>query len=190
MNKNNFNYTSQYWSVVRQDTEYQTPIFSLLKRKSRLPEENLEGDFYIIDAPDWTNIIAITEDQQVILVEQFRHGIQKATLEIPGGAIDGDEEPMNAAKRELLEETGYSSEDWIKLGEVSSNSAILSNYTHLYLARNCQLQQEQNLDEHELIELHTYPLDEFLNMVRKGVIHHSIVVAAVAHLLLNPELME
>lgn len=151
----------------------------------------LPADFYVLKAPEWVHAIALTDDEQIVLVEQYRHGIDTVTLEIPGGMTDSGEDPAEAAKRELLEETGYSSESWQFLGKVSSNPAILTNYTHLYLAENCTKTASQHMDGHEDIKLHTMPIQTFLSHVKDGVVHHSIVVAAVSKLLLKyPELLK
>lgn len=147
--------------------------------------ENHGGKFYVLDTPEWINVIALTPDDKVILVEQYRFGIQKPTLEIPGGMVDIPESPFAGAKRELLEETGYVSGQWTRIGKVSSNPAIQNNYTHLFLARDCTFEGGENPDTHERINVHTIPLDRFLDLVQDGTIHHAIVVAAVARFLLN-----
>jgi len=131
------------------------------------------------------NVIALTPEKEVILVEQYRFGIRKPTLEIPGGMVDAPESPLEGAKRELLEETGYVSDRWTSVGKVSSNPAIQDNFTHLYIARDCRYKGATNPDTHERINVHTVSLDRFLNLVKDGTIHHAIVVAAVGIFLLN-----
>lgn len=131
------------------------------------------------------NVIALTPEEEMVLVEQYRFGIEKPTLEIPGGMVDAPESPLEGAKRELLEETGYVSDRWTNIGKVSSNPAIQNNFTHLYLARDCRFKGAKNPDTHERINVHTVPIDRFLDLVQDGTIHHAIVVAAVARFLLN-----
>ncbi len=188
MRDKSFNFTIEPWSVVHENKEYQTPIFNLLQRTMRLDaeDEHNEGDFYVLDAPEWVNVIPITTDGEVVLVEQFRYGIRQPTLEIPGGMVDSGEEPHKAIERELIEETGYRSESWVSLGKVSANPAIMSNYTHLYLAEDCRFIgiQESEDDVHERIRVHTLPLEEFLELSWNGTIHHTIVLAAVGRFLL------
>lgn len=130
-------------------------------------------------------MIALTPEKEVVLVEQYRFGIQEPTLEIPGGMVDAPESPLEGAKRELLEETGYVSEEWTNLGKVSANPAIQDNFTHLFLARNCRFKGAKNPDTHERINVHKLSIDRFLNLVKDGTIHHAIVVAAVGIFLLN-----
>lgn len=151
----------------------------------KIKSEGHSATFSILDAPDWINVIALTAENEIVLVEQYRYGIEKPTLELPGGVCDEGENPFESSQRELLEETGYSSNDWVSLGNVSSNPAMQTNYTHTYLARNCTKTSEQQLDGNERIHVHVLPLVEFLDMVGRGEIKHSLVVAAVAKLLLS-----
>jgi 8-oxo-dGTP pyrophosphatase MutT (NUDIX family) len=189
MSEKSFQFTIEPWSVVHENKEYPTPIFNLLQRKMRLEakDENNKGDFYVLEAPDWVNVIPVTKNNEVVLVEQYRYGIEQPTLEIPGGMVDSGEQPLESIKRELIEETGYRSANWSSLGKVSSNPAIMTNYTHLYLAEGCELitTNKPKGDEHERINVHLLPMDTFLNYVADGTIHHSIMVAAVARFLLK-----
>ncbi|HKK44417.1 MAG TPA: NUDIX hydrolase [Balneolaceae bacterium] len=189
MSDKTFQFSIEPWSVVHENKEYQTPIFNLLYRKMRLDaeSENNEGDFYVLKAPEWVNVIPITANKQVICVEQYRYGIEQPTLEIPGGMVDPGEKPLEAIQRELAEETGFISDSWLSLGKVSANPAIMTNFTHLYLAEKCRYKESNNysMDIHERINVHTIPIDDFLGFVDKGIIDHSIVVAAVARYLLR-----
>jgi len=180
-----FQFSKPLWKVLKDTKVFETPIFTL-HQVDLLPHRTEEQvPFYVLNAPEWINIIAITPENKVVLVEQYRAGIHESSLEIPGGMVDDGEDPLEAAKRELLEETGYISDSWNKIGKASSNPAILSNFTHLYLAVNCKKVQEQHTDGNEDIKVHVLPVSEFLNLVKEGTVHHSIVLAAVAHYLLH-----
>lgn len=178
------NLQEQKWAIRSDRSVYQTSIFDLHEVEAEPESGEGSGTFYVLNAPEWINVLPLTPGREVILVEQYRHGIDEITLEIPGGMVDDGEIPEEAAKRELLEETGYSSDSWSLLGKASSNPAILSNFTHLYLAENCRVTAKQKTDEFEQISIHLVPLRDFLEMVRNGEIHHAIVLAAVAHYLL------
>lgn len=185
MGKKSFNYTIEPWVTTDERVEYTTNIFKVLKRDMKIESEDHFATFSVLDAPDWINVIALTSENEIVLVEQYRYGIEKPTLELPGGVCDLGENPLETSKRELLEETGYSSDEWINLGNVSSNPAMQTNYTHTYLARNCTKTSEQLLDGNERIHVHIMPLVEFMEMVGRGEVKHSLVVAAVAKFLLS-----
>ena len=181
-----FNYTIEPWVTTNDRVEYTTNIFKVLKRGMKLESENLEAEFAILDCPDWINVVALTPENEIVLVEQHRYGIEKPTLELAGGVCDPGEEPLETSQRELLEETGYSSEEWIYLGNVSANPAMQNNYVHTYLALNCKETHDQELDGNERINVHVMPVVKFLDMVGRGEIEHALVVAAVAKFLLSP----
>lgn len=179
-----FRFSKPRWETLKDKKVYETPIFSLHEKTVMPNGENDPADFYVLKAPEWINVLPITPDREIVLVEQYRHGVDETTLEIPGGMVDPGESPEEAARRELLEETGFSSENWSYLGKVSSNPAILTNFTHIYLADECAETADQKTDGYEDIKKHVIPLDDFLEHVHKGDVHHSIVLAAVAKYLL------
>jgi 8-oxo-dGTP pyrophosphatase MutT (NUDIX family) len=170
----------QTWSIVREDKEYDTPVFNLYKRRSKHPS-GLEGTFYVVDTPDWVNIVAINNSDEIILIDQFRHGMEKITTEIPGGMIDPGESALKAAQRELREETGLASTQWSQIGMVEANPAIMKNRTYTFLALRCEQVQEPEPDPHEEIRVHHYPADQIFELVDDGTIRHSLVVAALTH---------
>lgn len=184
MSKKQFNYTIEPWLTTKEQVEYTTKIFKVLSREMKIESEDHTATFSIVEAPDWINVIALTENEEVVLVEQYRYGIEKPTLELPGGMVDDGEHPRETSIRELKEETGFEGTEVISLGEVSSNPAMLSNYTHTYLITGCRKVSEQNLDGNERINVHVIPLQDFLDLVADGQVHHSLVVAAVAKYLL------
>ena len=140
--------------------------------------DGLEGTFFVIENPDWVNIIALTKNKEVILIEQFRHGIEETILEIPGGMIDDDEKPERAARRELLEETGFSAERFILLGKSHPNPAIQNNTIFHFLAVDCEKTEDVSFDEHESVLTKIVSLEEAEDLIAAGVITHSLVVAA------------
>ena len=184
MNTRDFKFSIEPWVTTKEELKYTTNIFKLLSRDMKLESEDHSATFSIVEAPEWMNVIPLTSENEIVLVEQYRYGIEEPTLELPGGMVDAGETHDETARRELLEETGYAGDTWSYLGKVSSNPAFLTNYTHLYVVQNCQKVQEQQLDGNERINIHTMPLDDFMEMVHEGTVHHSLVVAAVAKYLL------
>ena len=137
--------------------------------------------YYVLEAPDWVNIVALTPAEEVVLVRQYRHGVRQSSLEIPGGMVDPvDSGPAAAAARELLEETGFQGADLQPLLVVTSNPAILSNRTHSFVTRGAIAVSDPHPDEHEDVEVVLQPLDRVPELIARGEIHHSLSVAALA----------
>lgn len=133
--------------------------------------------FYCLECPDWVNIIPMTSDNQILLIEQYRHGIEEVTLEIPGGMVDEDESAEEAAVRELLEETGYAPREVVALGKSRPNPAIQDNWVHHFLALDIELKQEPEFDTTEHAVIRFVSLDEISTLIQSDVITHSLVVA-------------
>lgn len=131
-------------------------------------------DFYILEYPDWVNVVALTEEEQIVLVRQFRHGLGTVTLETPGGIVDPGEEPCQTAVRELAEETGYAPAQLSLLAKVSVNPAIQNNYCHLYFARGCRRVRDQALDGTESIAVELVHWKELPQLLARGTIDHSL----------------
>jgi len=157
-------------------------IFSMAKDTFRNPRTGEPHDFYLLHCPDWVNIIAMTPDDQVVLIRQFRAGTDEVTVEIPGGMVDPGEDPATAGMRELVEETGYLAEDVVHLGVVHPNPAFLNNSCHTYLARNVTFQTTQSQDAGEHIEAFTVPIADIPELIGNGTITHALVVVAFSHL--------
>jgi ADP-ribose pyrophosphatase len=133
----------------------------------------------VLEYGDWATIVALTKKQEVVLVRQYRHGAQKVILELPGGAIDAeDENPVSAARRELLEETGYTSDTFIQIGCVSPNPANQTNLIYSFLALDADKVGSQNLDDTEEIEVVLKPLEEVIAMAKSGELLQSMQVSA------------
>lgn len=157
-------------------------IFQSRQDVRRSPRTNQVHTFYVLESPDWMNVIPITSDGNVVFVHQFRHGIETVTMEIPGGLVDPGEAPAETARRELMEETGYSAEEIIPIGIVTPNPAFLDNRCYSYLATNVHRVQEPEMDGAEDIEVSEVPLIEVPQLIKARTITHSLVIAAFYHL--------
>ncbi|MCL1894434.1 MAG: NUDIX hydrolase [Holophagaceae bacterium] len=158
-----------------------SPIFSLLEVQRKSPHSNVEGAFYRLVCPEWVHTIPFTPESaglELLVVEQYRHGIDRASLEVPGGVCDSGEDPLSAAKRELLEETGFVSDNWIELGFCSPNPAIQNNRCHFFLALDCVSVRDLVLDPTEELRVWALPFHEWQERLNSGEIHHSLVLAA------------
>ncbi len=157
-------------------------IFQLRSVRRRSPRNGVERDFYVMDCSDWVNVIAITAENELILVEQFRHGVAAVELEVPGGIMDpGEIDSVAAGLRELREETGYVVDGAIEIGCVLPNSDIQINRCRTVLVRNCRRVGELELDDSEDIAVRLFPISEISALVTGGRVRHSLAVAALYH---------
>ena len=166
------------WKVITSTRDASYRVFSIRTDRARSPRTGKEHDFFILESSSWVNVIPLTPEDEVIMVRQYRHGIQGVTLEIPGGLVEDSDSPEEAAGRELYEETGYRASEMIPLGSVHTNPAIQNNECYTFLARDVFLGGGQSQDEKEDIEVVARPLSEIPNLIRNGEITHSLVLAA------------
>ncbi|MCX6078569.1 MAG: NUDIX hydrolase [Chloroflexi bacterium] len=161
------------WKVI----ESSRPRKNLRVDKCELPNGSII-ETMILEYGTWATIVGITKQQEVILIQQYRHGAGRVIWEFPGGVVDQDESPLQAAKRELLEESGYSSATWIETGMVSANPDTHTNLIHTFLALDIEKVAAQNLDDTEEIDVFPTPLDEVIQMAIKGELLQSMQVSA------------
>ena len=165
------------WTRNRSEQIADCKIFQLRRDYSTSSAGSDEHTFVCLECPDWVNIIPLTADKQVLLIEQYRHGIEGITLEIPGGMVDGNESPQIAAVRELLEETGYVPREVIALGKSRPNPAIQNNWVYHFLALDIEFKQEPEFDTTEHAVIRFVPLEEISLLIQTEAITHSLVVA-------------
>lgn len=166
------------WIQTSKTLNIKTFLFNIYKVGFKSKVSGKEGLFDVIESKDWSNIIAITKDEKVVMVEQFRFGTAEVTLEFPSGAVDVGEKPFDAAKRELLEETGGVGESFVKSGECKANPGFLNNTCHHFVATGVEVVKEQELDEMEEVSIKLIPLDKIEGLILDGTINHSLSVTA------------
>ncbi len=182
--------TDSKWKKLSTKIVSDNKLFRLLNEEVINPRNGKNLDTYVMECSDWVNVIAFTPDEEVILVKQFRHGVGKVTLEIPGGVVDPGEEPCKAAARELLEETGYEPTSIVSIGVVDAQPAIQNNKLHTFLALGSILMSEQALDAGEDLTVVLHKIGELPELVRTGEISHSLVLTALHWLTLYNESAE
>lgn len=166
------------WRIISSKRDELIKFFNLRTDRAVSPRTDIPHDFYVLESAGWINVIPLTPEGNVILVRQYRHGIQGFTLEIPGGIIEAEDSPERAAARELYEETGYRAKEMTLLGSVHANPAILNNICYTYLAKDVYPAGKQELDDKEDIEIVIKPLAEIPGLIRDGEITHSLILAA------------
>jgi 8-oxo-dGTP pyrophosphatase MutT (NUDIX family) len=166
------------WDTVQVVSEDDYAVFQTQRVERRHPISGAVKSFSVIHCCDWVNVVAITPAGEMIFVKQYRHGTNTVTTELPGGMVDADEDGLKAAKRELREETGYTSEAWSLLGSTYPNPAIQSNQCSTWLALNAEQTHPVAWDPNELMETLSLTPAEVDAGVQRGEINHSLVLVA------------
>jgi len=150
-----------------------------------MPDGRIVEQYYVLEYPNWVNAVALTAGNKIIMVRQYRHAANIVSLEIPGGVIDGDEAPIAAMRRELLEETGYQFDDIELIATIYPNPSTANNQTYCYLAKGGIKVQEQALDEHEEIIVEEYTIDEVKQLLADNKIAQSLHCTALFYALIK-----
>lgn len=168
----------QRWRRLRSEPHATTRIFEVVRAIYQHPHRNKEQEFFVINAPDWVNVIAVTPARHLVLVRQFRYGTNDFSIEIPGGVIDPGEDAVAAGLRELREESGYLGTGARLLGTVHPNPAMQSNRCHLVLVENVLPVADLEWDPDEEFEIMTKPIEEVYALAANGGITHAMVLNA------------
>lgn len=177
------------WKVLESNYLVRAPWAVLRKDVCQMPNGHVVPEYYVLEYPDWANVVALTSEGQFILVKQYRHGAGKVFLEIPGGVIDEGETAREAATREMLEETGYEFESFEELCQLYPNPATSNNITTTFLARGGVKKQEQALDSQEEIEVLLASSDELKELLFKNKFGQSLHASALFYALKHLELI-
>ncbi|MGD9413001.1 MAG: NUDIX hydrolase [Desulfobacterales bacterium] len=167
------------WSIINRERIGDFKLFSLTQKKVRSPRTGEIREVQALHFSDWVLILALTPQEKVVMVRQYRHGTEQVCLELPGGLVDpADDSPELSARRELLEETGYEADEITFVGECCPQPAILTNKCFFYLAPNAVRVKTQTLDAGEDIEILEIPLKEIPPKIKSSEIDHGMVLLA------------
>lgn len=167
------------WELLSSEELIETPYFRLRSDRMRLPDGAVKDAYYVLERQDAAIIFAVTAAGEAVLVRQYRPPLRREELGPPAGLVEAGEDPEAAARRELMEETGYGGGEWEPLGAVASSPGLKDNWAYLYLARGVEPVGDQDPDEFERIVVETAPVEEMTDMISRGEIVNSSGVAAI-----------
>ena len=166
------------WEILGRVEEASCRVFSVVRKHCRHPIREREDDFYVLESSDWVNSVAVTPGGRMVLVEQYRFGSEDLSLEVPGGLMDLGEDPVEAAERELKEETGFVGRASRLLGSVRPNPAIQSNRCHIVLIEEVERLVDTDWDENEELMVQLPTVAEVFDMAYTGKITHALALNA------------
>ena len=172
---------SQKWKIVENNVVYEAePWIQVSIQHIRLPSGKLVYDFHQVKMPESSVVVAKTPDGRMIMIKQYKHGVREVSLTLPGGLIEEEEEPLVAAKRELLEETGYIADNWQSLGCFVANANYGCGNVHVFLAQNSKCVKEPNSGDLENMEILLMNHEEAVNAIHRQEIVVLSTVAAIS----------
>lgn len=178
------------WKTLSSEYLIRRPWLTARRDRVELPDGRVFDEFYILEYPAWVNVIAITDDDRFVMVRQYRHGLDDVFVELCAGCVEEGEEPLAAAKRELLEETGYCGGEWSRFDVLSANPTTMTNLSTTFIARGVSLQSGQQLDPSEDISVELYTRREVLDMLRRNEIKQALMAAPLWHFFFNEEVKQ
>lgn len=165
------------WKLLTSEYLIRKPWLTARVDKLELPDGRIMPEYYVLEYPDWVNVIAITKDGKFVIERQYRHAAGITAYELPCGVIEKGESPLEAAKRELAEETGYGGGEWRELMQISPNPGAMTNMTHCFVATGVEKVSEQHFDEHECLTVHLLDRDEVFRHMNDGSMVQSLMLA-------------
>jgi ADP-ribose pyrophosphatase len=170
------------WKIISSEYLFKESWFTIRKDKCETPEGKIIDPYYVYEFPTWVSALAITEDNKVLMVRQYRHGIQETILEVPGGCVDDTDKNLESAiARELMEETGYQFKSFYYLGKVSPNPSTNDNWMHMFLAVGGVKVSGQDLDHNEDIEVVLHELEEIRELIEQNHIVQALHVCTIMY---------
>ncbi len=173
------------WKKISSRNVYSDRWLQLRADACGFPDGRVIEPYYIVELPNWANIVVVTTDEKIVLVRQYRYPVDQTTFELPGGVIDKDEDPMQAAIREMQEETGYHSDEVEFLCKLAPNPAINNNTAYFYLAKNAVPGEKKNFDAFEDIDVLVFTKSEFIQLLRENKIQHGVQLGPIYEALIK-----
>ena len=165
------------WKILYSEYLVKRPWLTARRDKLELPDGRIVPEYYVLEYPDWVNVIAITKEGQFVMERQYRYGANSVNFEIPCGVMENGETPLEAIQRELREETGYGGGNWRELMCISANPTSMTNMTHCFVAEGVEKVTEQHLDDTEDLEVHLKTREEVLTMLQNNEMIQSLMIA-------------
>lgn len=169
------------WKTLSSKYISRHQYFTARVDQCEMPDGKIVDEYFVVELPESACALALTEDNEAVMVKQYRYPVDDSMLELPGGFIDGGEDPLTGMARELKEETGYEFDKVEYLGKVAANPGVLNNYTHLFLATGGKKVTGQSLDHNEQIEVMLYPVDEVRRMLQQNEIKQALHVCCMLY---------
>lgn len=165
------------WEVMGREYLYRRPWLTVRRDRVRLPTGAVNDEYYVLEYPTWVNVIAIDREGRFVMVEQYRHGLQEVFTELVAGVAEEGEAPLEAAQRELLEETGYAGGTWRLNTVLSANPGSQNNLSYSFIATGVERVAEQHLDETEDVAVRLLSRDEVLQLLRSDTLKQALMAA-------------
>ena len=165
------------WKILFTEYLIKRPWLTARRDKVQLPDGRVIPEYYVLEYPDWVNVIAIIKERLFVMERQYRHAIGSTNYELPCGVMEEGETPLQAAKRELQEETGYGNGEWRQLMVLSPNPSTMTNRTYCFLATGVEKLDRQHLDDTEELTVHLMTKEEVKGLLDRNEIIQSLMVA-------------
>ena len=173
------NIEERKWKTLKSEYLIRRPWLTARCDTVELPDGSVNPEFYVLEYPDWVNVLALTEDGEFVMIRQYRHGMGQTRYELCAGVVDAGEEPLDAVKRELYEETGYGEGAWEKMMEISGNPSTTNNLTHCYVATGVKKVSSQHLEKTEDISVHLLTVDEVRYLLLNDKIKQALMLSLI-----------